>query len=193
MTAKNTEGTWGHSDASGGTTYAIFSVDRAGDKDLIEITSRRHAVMAFMAGNGIDFKAVWGCYKGLQELSYVVETGDLPAIADTGLIAGQESILELGACDARDRRPATLVYLTHSSLSWIKREDLGLFQQVSEDVAKAQDGYTFDPTTNHYFACLPNKPFVSDRQKLDAILGAYDKWSGWNAGSDLSAAINAAR
>ena len=177
--AGNTDGICGHSSDVGGRIYVIFSVDRAGETNLVEVTSRRHAVMAFMSAQGIPFKAVWGCYRHNQELSYVIRAADLAAVGDAQYLAGQESFLKLGPCDARDRRPATLIFLNEHGTGSLPGEDknLGLFQQVTEDIAKAQDGYTYDPTTGKYFACLPAvSPQFTDRELLNGIVNAFDDW-----------------
>lgn len=175
--AGNTDGICGHSSDIGGTSYAIFSVDRAGDTNLVEVTSRRHAVLAYMNKAGIPFKTVLGCYKGAQEVSFVVSADDAEAIGEAGFLKDQETILELGPCDARDRRPARLIALNPHGCGGTEQCQLGLFQEVPESTAKAQDGYSYDPTTGKYFACLPAvSPQFTDRELLNGIVNAFDDW-----------------
>lgn len=167
MTTNNTEGTWGHSSTVGGTEYAIFSVDRPGRSSLMAVATRQ-AVQTFMSIRRISYKAVFGCYDGQIELSYVIKLSDLRALLDSGQLDRQESVLLLGKCDARDRRPAILrgitpledrlaaqaqfskanIYgadLPSATLTWAA--GLGYFVEVSPAIAKASIGWTYDPST----------------------------------------------
>jgi len=86
---------------------------------------------------------VSGSYKGVEEVSYLLNVDDggglLPADnVSIGRAFGQESILWLGPTNRFGRRIATLYYTDGRS------EAIGLFGAAPEEVAKAQDAWTFD-------------------------------------------------
>lgn len=96
--------------------------------------------------NAIGCKELVGYYKGTLEASYIVNARDWPAIAKSGWINKQESVLHLGAW-ANGGRPATLYYADGHS------EAIGKFQLASRATALKKDGWTFDASLGEYFIC----------------------------------------
>lgn len=135
-------GVWGHSGERGSDSYVIFAID---DQSPAAGAHFRN----FMVAQGIGFKPLIGSYKGVIEQSYIINLNDWPTVLDTAAVKNQESILFLGACTSRDRRPAELVYL----LDGIPAEGLGTFRSVPEAEAKAQDSWTYCPQMKEYFIC----------------------------------------
>lgn len=101
------------------------------------------AFRAWATAGGIPFKSLKGSYRGRIEDSFIVAATNFPKVrkwADE-----QESVLHLGPCDARDRRPATLIYQQGG------REHLGLFRACGRNEALARSSWTYDPTQDLYF------------------------------------------
>ena len=103
----------------------------------------------YMRQAGVSFKELRGVYtmqstgERVDETSFIINTKDLGKVSF--LIEGQESILELGRARWDNTRSAALLFTNGSFL------DLGLFHSVSEEYAKSQDNYTYDPSTDTYF------------------------------------------
>jgi hypothetical protein len=126
-----------HSSDAGQGKYVIFSVSVWNLVDLVQVLS----------SNNIGHKKLVGCYKGKEEDSWIIKYDDFPLVFKAGLLGDQESVLILGPCDARDRRPAKLAFLNPLDNS----KELGKFHSVSEATAKAQDAWTYDPGSKEYF------------------------------------------
>lgn len=150
--AKDSGGVWGHSSAIGANSYIIFAV---GD-DLIQ----QKGFMGWAAALGIGFKPLLGCYthddgRKVTEQSFICNYDNLPAILAAGWLRGQESILILGACDSRDRRPARLQYVSPLGDDLLPRVvDLGVLQSVTRDRALAASAWTYDPDLKEYFITI---------------------------------------
>lgn len=132
-------GLHGHSTVVGGEQYIIFASDLPTDETL-----------KVLDGYNVPYKKLKGSYKGELEDSFIVNEkvfmlGKFPH----HLIQKQESVLHLGVADARDKRPATLLY--NDLIGDAKVEKLGLFHSVPEEQAKEQDAWTYDPLQDQYF------------------------------------------
>ena len=125
---------WGHSSLIGGNEYVIFASDRT-----------FHEVVSYMQPLGINYKVLFGFYKGEYEVSYMVRKADyniyLQFLTDT-----QECIMLVGPCDARDRRPATLLWFSDGIF-----EDIGKIRSVSHEVAMESDAWSYDPQMHQFF------------------------------------------
>jgi len=134
-----TGGVWGHSSVSGGENYIIFS-------SHINL----YTVEEILQSEGIGYKRLKGCYKNQTECAWIVNTNQAVEnfLVFRSILSNQESVLLLGPTDARDRRPAALLYF-RGDLDY-----LGLFQSVDKATALAQDAWTFDPSTNTYYIAL---------------------------------------
>ena len=85
--------------------------------------------------------AIHGVYKGVSELSYIIEVDD--NLADIQALANkydQECILYLD-----NQREATLMYGDG------KKEYIGSFKSASKQLAQTKDSYTFNPNTGVYY------------------------------------------
>ncbi len=131
-------GIWGHSSPS--TSHVIFS-PTVPTAELLGDTLR--AILARASNAGVPIKPVIGSYKGKLEFAFIVQAWDLGTFRP--FFEGQESVLLLGAHDARDRRKATLVYLDG------RMTELGTYGSVTEAEAKASEAWTYDPTQGLYF------------------------------------------
>ncbi len=128
---------WGHSSPQGFEAYIIFCVGT--DKKNIQAFRR------WAKKEHLNYKSLVGCYLGQRESSFITNARNYSHIEHW--ITSQDSILYLGSCDARDRRPAILCYKDG-------REDyLGKLVSVSADVAHQQHSWTYDPTQDTYFIC----------------------------------------
>lgn len=171
----------GHSSANAAQQYIIFSLD---DQSPAAMAHFRH----WCAANGIDRKTVLGRYNGKAEYSELVKLGDwFTNICVTSLVANQESILFLDLMNARDRRPAQLIYLD-GRVNYI--ELLGELGEVSREEALASDAYTFDPSggVDRWFICKkvwPAGTMHKGERQHNAIGTGYCKDCGrW--GSDCT-------
>lgn len=141
-------GIWSHSSPT--RTHVIFSVSHNTDVVLGE---RVRALFAFCGAYAIPIKPLIGSYKGRMEWAFVTTELGFANIAAAGFTAEQESVLYIGAADARDRRKASLVYTgTHQV------EELGYYGSVTEAEAKARDAWTFDPEQGLYFIARHDWP-----------------------------------
>lgn len=140
--------------------YVLFSIDRP-DAGYLWSPSVTNADRfdEWLSGNAIQigFKRLVGCYKGQQEPAWIINARDWRALAASGWIDGQESVLHLGAWE-NGGRPAHLYYSTR----WTSfgppiagrsgtPEFLGAFKQATKAYALKQDAWTLDPTTHEYF------------------------------------------
>lgn len=122
------DGIWGHSSGSKA-------------QHFIMATARPEVFAQYLVTNEIGHKEVLGCYKGVQERAFVLNMDNLGVVFEAGFLTDEESILVLGAYNARDWRKATLYGI---SSTW--ERDIGWFRSVPEAEAKAQDAWTYDPS-----------------------------------------------
>lgn len=132
-----TQGVCGHSNNAGQGDWVILSVDQS----PLNINQFVNYLI-----DTCPFKRTVGCYKGQVEQSFLVPANKLWEIAMAGWIADQESVLYLGACDARGVRPAWLLY-SHPERSII--EYVGAFSE--QGLGKPTGDYTYDPSTYTYY------------------------------------------
>lgn len=133
--------TWGHSSSIGSRAFVIFCVGQ----DIRKVAAFR----IWATSENIGFKSLKGCYNGQTEDSFIVALTDYPKV--TPWTDGEDSVLVLGSCDARDRRPARLMFNDGSS------HHLGLFHSCSREEALKRQSWTYDPTQNTYFICSKYK------------------------------------
>lgn len=105
-----------------------------------------HTVMNFMADQGIPFQVLLGSYKGQLETSFIIPHIRLEAMAVSGYVDEQESILILGAVNQNGTRPARIRFLETG-----EELDLGSLTRVTKEEALTNDGWTFNPMINSYF------------------------------------------
>lgn len=96
---------------------------------------------------GLPYKKVEGCYKGILEISFYVETpnglNDFVEIHDLARNYEQESVLNIDK-----NRKASLIFVNGGT-----SVSIGTFQQVSEYEAKQSGNYTYDPINKGYWVC----------------------------------------
>lgn len=135
----NSEGTWGRSSEAGGETYIIFASHVDSD-----------TVQAFLVQNEINYRTLFGVYKGAYETSYIINRNAFPFIELSGILAEQESILELGPIGTGDKRPTKLVFKDQST------KDLGFMTEVTREeafaLAQNEGGFTYDPALKKFFS-----------------------------------------
>lgn len=120
-------------------SYLIFCVGQEEDKI--------RSFMRFSLKTGLGFKPLQGCYKGVRERSFIVNTVDFDLIRP--FIMDEESILLLHDYNTRDVPRAMLVF------PYGTREPLGYFVQGTEEVVEHYDSWTFDPMTGYYYVASP--------------------------------------
>lgn len=135
QTTTNAPAIWGHSTPVGSRSYVIFCVGQ--EPRMVA------AFRVWATAQGIAFKSLKGCYQGQTEDSFIVGIEDFPKVRPW--TAGQESVLLLGPCDARDRRSATLLFRDGG------RQQLGKFHACSKAAALSRSAWTYDPSQNLYF------------------------------------------
>lgn len=129
------------------------------------------AVEQFLIAWGIGHKRVNGVYKGTEEDAWVVNADHFNKLIAGGILAGEESVLVLNTFDSRDRRDAELWFLQgpgklsmHDSII-ATVEKLGKFGSVTEQEAKQNESYTFDPETGTYYLAKKDWPLVGTRSE----------------------------
>lgn len=117
------------------------------DKSFMIFSSHdpSHALKTLLS-HSIPVKELVGSYKGKEERSFISPAIRYGAIKNLGILAAQESVLFLNKLHRGLGRSAWLYYIAED-----RGVDLGDFRAVSEDIAKASDGWTFDPSTDQYF------------------------------------------
>lgn len=137
--ATASDGIWGHSSVVGGKSCAIASSDIA-----VNLTEEK------LRQCNVNFKRVINHWEGKTETSWIISWSDLlrEDIRDEldGLFNGQECIIHLGPCDARDRRPATQLSKKLMDIRY-----LGLFQAVTIEEAQDNGNFTYDASSNTWF------------------------------------------
>jgi hypothetical protein len=128
---------WGHSGSSGFDNFIIFCVGQ----DIRKVMAFR----CWATSEKLSFKSLIGCYNGTMEYSFIVNAEDFHKVEPW--TAGQDSVLHLGRCDARDRRPAKLVYQSG------REDEIGLMQSCRRETALSHQSWTYDPATGQYFIC----------------------------------------
>jgi len=109
---------------------------------------------------GIEFRTLFGCWKGIPEESYMVDHQDYYRfIRRSILVRGQESVLVIeGPGDER-------------SLAFIDKEVgprdyIGIFGSCSWDVSKEKN-FTLDPITGITYTCNVDKNMLGDNRAVD--------------------------
>lgn len=128
--------------------FVILAVTQP-TQDAKEQGTRNAEFALWLIGSGIPHKQLIGCYKGQQEVSFLIRKADLynQPVAMNGWLNGQESILILSAQAPHrtGQRTATLLFLDGH------KEELGLWTAVSRDDALAHDAWTYDPAFEQYY------------------------------------------
>jgi len=124
-----------HSTASASASYVILSC---------KTPARLHS---YFATHAIGFKQVTGCYKGEEEISYIINAKYFPTLKLSGIIDDQESVLVLSDWKGslRGCRHAALHFLDGSL-----PVSLGRLVSTSEEDALECDAWTRD-TDGQYF------------------------------------------
>lgn len=113
----------------------IFAVDTGNPE---------HHVMRYMMEKGIPFRPLLGQYKGVSEMSFVIDPSDWQYVSQYCL--DQESILLLGKYQGTGVRDAYFLYQGDSIATYI-----GQMGTAPRSEAMQQDGYTFDPSLETWF------------------------------------------
>lgn len=120
--------------------YVIFSIDGEEDDAVVE------AFEAHLQSWEIGFKRLKGCYKGMQENSWIINSRNWLYVRYWHELAGQESVLHLGRW-SNGGRDATLYFADGH------REHVGRFMLEPKEFALKQEAWTFDPSIPAYFVC----------------------------------------
>ncbi len=135
-------GVTSHSSTVGQDSYCIFACN-----------GKETEFLKWAQDVDLRFKKVVGKWQGKEEPAFIINTKTLDLWLNFfkpstgGWLEGQECVLVLGPCDARDKRPANLVYEDG------RTEYQGLFQSITAKEAATRDDWMFDPSTNIHFAC----------------------------------------
>lgn len=112
-------------------------------------------VKEFLDNNNIGFKELQGCYKGVEEDSFIINIDFMHYVKLAGILDGEESVLILDQEDG-GKRPAYLLYMKDYYAFERDNDDsvlqsIGRMQEVPEEVAKAADAYSYRPDLGKYF------------------------------------------
>ena len=123
------------------TPVYILSVKQAHLTDKSNNRADQEARIYFKA-HGISYKVVNGCYKGVTELSYVVNAAHAVQVRELAARYNQDSVLFLDS-----DRSAFLRYLD----SFDHEVYIGQFKSTSAQIALGRDAYTHDETADLYY------------------------------------------
>lgn len=118
--------------------FSVFQSTKSNDENLI-VTSK---VLKLFNKNSIQVELMEGCYKGIKELSMVVDMRYLTAVKEIAILNSQESILLIDS-----ESNATLHYMP---VTLEHDMPLGIFTKVSKEEALMQDAYTNDLKGSYY-------------------------------------------
>ena len=129
----------------------IFSIDDTSVKGLLRFDYWCRDVGVFF-----NRTPLLGCYKGEQEPAFITSLASFDkTFRWSGFLANQESVLHVTGCN---KMYAELEALWHNTFDGEKRKSLGPMQQVSMDVAKSHDAWTYRPDKNQWFICAHGNP-----------------------------------
>ena len=120
--------------------YIIFSTSLPEEEVRKGLTERK-----------LPFKVLEGKYKGVKETSYIIKFQ--LGVSVTELMPEQESVLVLSPVQDNGLRKALLHYKDRD-IGTNGIVPIGDFTPVSQEIAEAQDNYTYDPTQNQYFVAM---------------------------------------
>lgn len=129
-----------HSGATSAETYIIFSTDHP----------ERFMILPLALNSGV--KKLQGAYKSKTERAYICNAKHWHVLVESGVLAGQESVLVLGPWEGNctGARPAALHFLGGGTLPI----NLGYFRETPKAQALASDAWTKDG--DKYFICQHN-------------------------------------
>ena len=166
MTLVQTAGVHGYSSPC--PNHVVFSMREDVYKLLIECD----AFWQMVGGAQGAFIEGRGSWHGDEERSFALPQELFNAVVFRWpiILADQDAIIELGTPQARNWRPATLI--------WVKkgeREDLGVWRSVTEEDAKLHDSWSF--FNDRYFICEVDPPanmFEAEQRETAKKLAALD-------------------
>jgi hypothetical protein len=135
----------------------IFSVYQASLEEGSNFINSQ-TVSALMTMESIKHVQVIGVYKGIKEVSFVIDRDLINLARHYGTKYKQESILVV-----KEDLTAELEFLP---LSITPNLELGYFREVSESFAKLRDSYTYDPSTQKYYTTVKEER-LNDRISFD--------------------------
>ena len=101
----------------------------------------------------VGYKRLQGLWKGIPELSWIINAQNWPKIYASRWLTGQEAVLHLGKIKSLNNpRPAAVEYRHRGAAP----EFIGWLWPVSEEVAKEQTGWTRDG--KQYYVAAVEKP-----------------------------------
>jgi hypothetical protein len=121
----------------------IFSVMKpySGDSYM-----NHEACIAQLNKNNIKYKEVTGVYKGIREVSFIIDVKHLDIAVEIAKEYDQESILILEKIGAHGMRKAALYYPDSGDC-----DQIGWFRSRPGEIATKQDSYTYDAVHDKYF------------------------------------------
>lgn len=129
------------------TNKVFFSVFQANESEWVNQANHEY-VLATLYERGITFRVVKGVYKGVAELSILLESNDISKHIDNVSTAielatmyKQESIMSVNHDDS-----AYLMQVKHGDAF-----PMGTFREATESEATQVPNYTFDPLSGRYF------------------------------------------
>lgn len=117
--------------------FSAFESENSNEKNI----DNTAIVESYLVEEKVPFKKIMGCYKGSNELAFIVPLSYYKQLLPTINKYNQESVLIINA----DRK-ATLFYLKSG-----KNEQLGDFVNVSMEEAIDRESYAYDFANRNYY------------------------------------------
>lgn len=130
-----------HSKESNG--LILFSVMKQYSGDNY---TNHEACILQLEQHNVDYKEVTGVYKGVREVSFLVDVTHLDIVVDIVKEHNQESILLLDKIGAHGLRKAMLYYPDSDDY-----DNIGWYRSRSAGLATKHDSYTYDASTDTYY------------------------------------------
>lgn len=145
--------------------YTIFSIDKQSSPIWVNAF-----VGWFRSFGGVgEIVPVIGCYKGETEVGFICHSDDFDKyVWGTLWVSQQESVMRVSECN---KQYAKLEYgdfgidkeLNTAPVNYM--EGLGSLRCVTEEVAKAQDGWTYRPDLGQYWVAVEGNPDIVYQQE----------------------------
>jgi hypothetical protein len=133
-----------HSHSSHDNGYIIFSVFQYKEMDIIN----HNRVVQVLTDNNISFKQLEGMLEGKWEMSILIERTH-QTLAEALCWEHKQECYLMITQHKHGVRKATMCYPEGT------RKDIGYFMSVPEELATQQDGWTYSPSDDKYWAITP--------------------------------------
>ncbi len=133
--------------------YVIFSVEQVNGENN---DRNNKEVRSVFSKENINYKELQGCYKGVEEVSYIVNLEHLRTIKALAMVNNQESILLVLPHFKGLSKAYLLTQEQGYSVTDKGSQFIGYLCGVSKEIAIQQEAYSYRKDLDQYFIVTPN-------------------------------------